>query len=282
MIAKIEVRKIGLSSLGDDISAEYAFIGSIRPRGTIDDAGGGLMRFDWRLKNGIATPANFAVLLVALFAFPWVLHETGALSVASIDAADPRHTPAFLHFCFVVLGFLWTCFAICLGGVITCGKSSFQEVIGRGWNRSLDALRDMGVVLLTLVLMLVIGSLSNRLITPSQHDAAAYRSMVAHNRTEALAFLALALSAGFIEEFVFRGYVQQQCEALFGNAWLASIVQVALFTQGHLYQGMTRLLPVLLIGTLLTVIALWRKSLIPGIIAHGWGDSLVALTFFLK
>jgi hypothetical protein len=33
---------------------------------------------------------------------------------------------------------------------------------------------------------------------------------------------------------------------------------------------------------LLTAVALWRKSLIPGIIAHGWGDSLVALTFFLK
>jgi membrane protease YdiL (CAAX protease family) len=240
------------------------------------------MQFDWRLRNGIATPANFAVLLLVLFTFPWVLHETRALAVAAIDPADPRHTPAFLHFCFVVLGFLWTCFAICLGGILNSGRSSFQEVIGRVWNRTPDALRDLGVVLLTLVVMLLIGNLTNRLITPSQHDAALYRSMVAHNRTEALAFLALALSAGFVEEFVFRGYVQRQCEALFGNLWLASIVQIALFTQGHLYQGVTRLLPVLLIGTLLTAVALWRKSLIPGIIAHGWGDSLVALTFFLK
>ena len=73
------------------------------------------MQLDWRLKNGIATPVDFAVLLVVLFAFPWVLHETDALRVAGIDPVDPRHTPAFLHFCFVVLGYLWTCFAICPG-----------------------------------------------------------------------------------------------------------------------------------------------------------------------
>ena len=103
-----------------------------------------------------------------------------------------------------------------------------------------------------------------------------------HNRSEALAFLAVALSAAFAEEFVFRGYVQQQCQTLFGDVWIASLVQVALFTQRHLYHGVTRLLPVLIIGTLLTIVALWRKSLIPGIIAHGWGDGLVALTFFLR
>lgn len=155
-------------------------------------------------------------------------------------------------------------------------------MIGRSWDRWTDAVRDLGVVLLTLVLMLVIRNRSNRLITPSQHDAAVYRSMVVHNRSEALAFLAVALSAGFAEEFVFRGYVQQQCQTLFGDVWIASLVQVALFTQRHLYQGVTRLLPVLIIGTLLTIVALWRKSLIPGIIAHGWGDGLVALTFFLR
>ena len=132
--------------------------------------------------------------------------------------------------------------------------------------------------------MLLIGNLTNRLITPSQHErcSVSLDGCRSQSYRGARVFWRSRSARDLSEEFVFRGYVQRQCEALFGNLWLASIVQIALFTQGHLYQGVTRLLPVLLIGTLLTAVALWRKSLIPGIIAHGWGDSLVALTFFLK
>ena len=97
-----------------------------------------------------------------------------------------------------------------------------------------------------------------------------------------LAFQAAALTAGFVEEFVFRGYIQKQCQALCGNTLPASALQVAIFAQGHFYQGWVRLVPVLVIGTLLTVIALWRRTLVPGMIAHGLGDGLVAFSFFAK
>lgn len=107
--------------------------------------------------------------------------------------------------------------------------------------------------------------------------------MVNRKRTPgALAFLVAALSAGFVEEFVFRGYLQRQCQALCGNTIVASLLQVLLFTQGHFYQGWVRLIPVMLIGIVLTLVALWRKSLLPGMIAHGIGDSLVTLSFVAK
>jgi membrane protease YdiL (CAAX protease family) len=106
--------------------------------------------------------------------------------------------------------------------------------------------------------------------------------MVAQNTVEAIAFLALALTAGFVEEFVFRGYIQRQCHALCGSTVVASLLQLIIFTQGHLYQGWIRLVPVLLLGFVLTIVALWRKSLIPGMIAHGLGDGLVVFMFFFK
>jgi CAAX protease family protein len=239
-------------------------------------------QIDWRLRGGIASPGNFAVLLAVLLAFPIVLRWTGALSVAEIEPQSPQHTRAFLKFCFVLTTFLWTCFAIAFVGIRRREKITWQEVIGAKWNHWQAVVGDLGVAVGAFLTMVVIGNLSNAVLGPLQHDATAFRSMVAQNTTEALGFLVVALSAGFVEEFVFRGYIQRQCQALYGNTILASALQVLIFTQGHFYQGWVRLVPVLLIGTVLTIIALWRKSLIPGMIAHGVGDCLVSLMFFAK
>ena len=57
---------------------------------------------------------------------------------------------------------------------------------------------------------------------------------------------------------------------------------MSIFTLGHFYQGWIRLVPVALIGALLTAVALWRRTLVPGMIAHGLGDGLVAFSFFAK
>ena len=52
---------------------------------------------------------------------------------------------------------------------------------------------------------------------------------------------------------------------------LGSALQILLFIQGPYFQGLVRLIPVGVFGLLFTVLALWRKSLRPGLIAHGLG-----------
>jgi membrane protease YdiL (CAAX protease family) len=240
------------------------------------------VRVDWRLRRGIASTTNFVVLLAVLLFFPFVLRWTGALSVGEISSESPQHTRAFLKFCFVLTAFLWVCFVIALVGIRRGGKITFRELVGARWSRWQTIAGDLGVAVATLVLMAVIGNLSNAVLGPFQHDGAAFRSFVAQNTIEALAFLGLALTAGFVEEFVFRGYIQRQCQALFGSTIVASLLQVIIFTQGHFYQGWIRLVPVFLIGVVVTIVALWRKSLIPGMIAHGLGDGLVTFLFFAK
>lgn len=237
---------------------------------------------DWRLRSSIASLTNFAILLAVLLAFPLVLRWTGAFSVAEINPPSPQHTRAFLKFCFVLAAFLWVCFAIALVGIRRGGKITFQELVGAKWSRWQTIIGDLGIALATLVAMAMIGNLSNIALGPFQHDSAAFHSMAPQNTVEALAFLALALTAGFVEEFVFRGYIQRQGQVLCGSTVVASILQLILFSQGHFYQGWIRLVPVMLIGVVLTIVALWRKSLIPGMIAHGLGDGLVAFIFFFK
>jgi membrane protease YdiL (CAAX protease family) len=186
------------------------------------------VHIDWRLRDAVASPANFAVLLAALLTFPLVLRWTGALSVGEINPQSLQHTRAFLKLCFVLTAFLWVCFAIALVGIRRSGKITFQELVGAKWSRWQTIAGDLGVALATLVVMAVIGNLSNAFLGPFQQDSAASRSSVAQNTVEVLA-------AGFVEEFVVCGYLQRQCQALFGNTIVASLLQPIIFTQGHLY-----------------------------------------------
>ena len=90
---------------------------------------------DWRLRHGIASPTNFAVLLAVLLAFPLVLRWTGAFSVGQINPQSAQHTRAFLKFCFILTAFLWVCFAIALVGIRRSGRITWQELAGMKWSR---------------------------------------------------------------------------------------------------------------------------------------------------
>jgi len=240
------------------------------------------INLDWQLSKGIASVGNLGMLLVVLLSFALVLLWTSAFSFADFDPLSGQHTRAFLKFCFIVAAFLWVCFAIALVGIRRKGSIRWQELVGARWNRWPSVLGNMGIALATLVAMGVIGNLSNMVLGRLHQDSAAFRALVAQNLVEALAFMVPAFSAGFVEEFVFRGYLQRQFQALCGNTVVAAVLQVMVFSLGHYYQGWIRLVPVVLIGALLTVVALRRKSLVPGMIAHGLGDGLVSFSFFLK
>jgi membrane protease YdiL (CAAX protease family) len=82
----------------------------------------------------------------------------------------------------------------------------------------------------------------------------------------------LALSAGFVEELVFRGYMQRQFAALLRNPWLAMAAQAVIFGVTHGYQGALPVLRITLFGLMFGLAALGRRSLIPGMIAHAAVD----------
>jgi uncharacterized protein len=89
---------------------------------------------------------------------------------------------------------------------------------------------------------------------------------------EIVLWLALSASAGVCEEIVFRGYFQKQFHAFTGNVALAVVLQALVFGAGHAYQGMKQVVVISVLGALYGVLAAWRKSLRPGMIAHAWSD----------
>jgi membrane protease YdiL (CAAX protease family) len=203
-----------------------------------------------QVREGIASPVNFGCLLGAFILFPILVKWVDPFAVARIEVGNPEHTHAFMKFARFLLLFEWGLFFIAWSGVRSYGKIRVSELVGAQWNTGVRIARDVGVM--------------------------------PQNRGEALWFLALTVSAGIVEEFVFRGYLQWHLTEITGSAAVATVLQLLLFVQAHVYQGLVRLIPVAALGSLLTGVALWRKSLKPGMIGHALGDSLGGILYFLK
>ena len=92
-------------------------------------------------------------------------------------------------------------------------------------------------------------------------------------------WIPVALSAGLCEEVAFRGYLQKQFHVITGGAGLAILFQAMVFGVGHLYEGVGRVARITLFGLLFGLLALWRKSLWPGMIAHAWPDIFGVIIF---
>ena len=93
-------------------------------------------------------------------------------------------------------------------------------------------------------------------------------------------WILLSLSAGFVEELTFRGYLQVQFGALLNSRWLGVAAQAILFGVTHGYQGATLVLRIAMLGLIFGILALLRRSLVPGMIAHAAMDVAGGLAAF--
>jgi len=153
------------------------------------------------------------------------------------------------------------------GGLRRSGITLLQLAGGR-WNSFRAALLDVVLALGTWILWQGISFLWGRWLG-SDH-AASVAHLTPHGIAESVLWVLLSISAGISEELVFRGYLQRQLAAFTGRVSVALSLQGAIFGIAHGYQGVRNCLAIAIYGALFTLLALWRKSLRPGMIAHAW------------
>jgi membrane protease YdiL (CAAX protease family) len=98
---------------------------------------------------------------------------------------------------------------------------------------------------------------------------------------EGAMWIALSITAGICEEFLFRGYLQQQFTRASGRVWAGVLVSSVLFGCAHGYEGVAGMLMITAFGALFSLLALKRKSLRAGMIAHAWHDSFTGIVLAL-
>jgi membrane protease YdiL (CAAX protease family) len=88
--------------------------------------------------------------------------------------------------------------------------------------------------------------------------------------------LLVALTAGFTEEVLFRGYAIERTTELTGSRWLGAIIPILVFGGVHApFWGVGHAVVAGLTGTWLTLVYLWRRNLWTNIAAHALLDALV-------
>jgi uncharacterized protein len=209
-------------------------------------------------------------LLIILLAFVWVDFRWQSHSLA----AGEQHHGNALHYLFVI-AFEWAmALYIWLGGLIP-GATRLRDIIGGRWNSFRQVLRDIALAAAFWIVFVAVGQLSS-LVGPPSH-AGSLQFVHPLGAIEVTLWVIMAMTSGFCEELVFRGYFQKQFLALTRSAAFAVLAQAILFGICHWYQGVKQVILIAVLGALYGILAQWRKSLRPCMISHAWSDVLVVI-----
>jgi membrane protease YdiL (CAAX protease family) len=86
----------------------------------------------------------------------------------------------------------------------------------------------------------------------------------------------VALTAGFTEEVLFRGYPIERITELTGSRWAGAVLPVIIFAGAHIpFWGVLHGLMAGLVGVGLTILYIWRRSLWTNIAAHALWDLMI-------
>lgn len=155
-----------------------------------------------------------------------------------------------------------------------------SDIVGGSWARPLYFLRDLG---LGIAFLLVFGFALlqglSYLLQPETPKAMS--AMMPQNWSEMILWVLMALTAGFCEEVIFRGYLLRQFSALTRSLAGGIVLQAVLFGLSHGYQGWKLMLLISVYGICFGLFARWRRSLRPGMLAHALEDTVGGVIGFL-
>lgn len=166
---------------------------------------------------------------------------------------------------------------------------SMRELIGGRWTSVESFLIDVGIAVAFLILAdaalvgvrVALGTLD--LHHPDKQLADTKRmlgALIPRTRLEAASFVVLSVGAGLFEEIIFRGYLQRQIGALSRSVFVGIVGSAVIFGLAHGYQGPRMMIAIGVYGVFFGILAHFRKSLRPGMMAHAFQDAFSGLALF--
>lgn len=218
-------------------------------------------------QQAIAPAWHTVVVLAALFGLSLLSYHRGNLPGVGAQGRARGYVLTIVIE-WAMTAFIW--YGISRRGV------RMRDLIGGRWNGFIDFLRDVGISIAFVIICagIVVNGITHLL---KASTPASVRNLLPQGPTEIIVFLMLAMTAGFCEEVLFRGYLQRQFAALTRRATGGIVLQGIAFGAGHGYQGWKLMVAIAVFGITFGLMAEWRRSLRPGMIAHFLQDGVGGL-----
>jgi membrane protease YdiL (CAAX protease family) len=156
--------------------------------------------------------------------------------------------------------------------------ASIGDLVRGRWQTRRAVFRDVGLAVAFLVVAVPLVGLLARVVGGTTSQTLA--NIIPHTSVELVVWLGLAATGGFCEELVFRGYLARQFGAWTGSRAMAVFLQGVVFGLAHGYYRKAMIV-VMVQGWLLGLLAFWRRSLRPGMLAHALQDTIGGIVGFL-
>jgi membrane protease YdiL (CAAX protease family) len=141
-----------------------------------------------------------------------------------------------------------------------------------GWK---PFLRDVGIAIGLLIAANVALSVFGHLIHAAPNRS--LRNFLPRSSAEKAVYLLMAVTASICEEIIYRGYLQKQFAYWTRSSVAGVIFQSIAFGASHQYQGWRMAASISVFGCIFGFVAVWRRSLRPGIMAHFLQDGVGGL-----
>jgi len=102
-------------------------------------------------------------------------------------------------------------------------------------------------------------------------DLPGFEGGISRLRTQPVPLLLFgAVTAGVVEELLYRGYAVERLSSATGSIWVGSLLSLAAFALGHLpFWGAGSALLTTIAGAVLTTLYVWKRDLTANMLAHG-------------
>jgi membrane protease YdiL (CAAX protease family) len=233
-------------------------------------------------KPGLIAPWWHTLLIVGLIL---INSSTGSAKLGAVHGSVSRialYANTFIVQLILVL-IIW--FGIRSRGV------SMSDLIGGRWKTVEEFLLDgalavgfyVTAAILFFGLRVAVGTIDLHNLQKSLDDTVKMLDPIApHSYLEAGMFVLLSVSAGLFEEIIFRGYLQRQFSSMARQAAIGIILSGIIFGLAHGYQGPRMMFVLAIFGMTFGMLAHFRKSLRPGMMAHALQDSIAGIGLFVQ
>ena len=183
------------------------------------------------------------------------------------------------HFKVYFLGLTvdWLLFLYVLFGLRRRGATTVRQIIDDcHWTLSRWLIYG-GIAIGVAFVWVGLGLLCGRFLNIGAEQVSHLRSLFPNSEFDKGVWVILSITAGFCEEFVYRGYLQQQFRAMTGSLTCGVVFQALAFGAAHLAFPWQIALMTGLLGLLLGAVAGWRRSLGPSMLFHASFDILTGV-----